>query len=441
MEQQIKLNMKTWEAIWIEYRTRKCWKLSCISQLLWCIMVPIAYCPFAVGVALYGSESVACLLVLCFCMLTILLLILISWCLTRCRLCCRCVVSTVLSCRCHCCCFFFCCFVLPILLQCSAASTASCCRVGRFCAASMLHHLGDSAAFVFHMLPGIADCRLRIFASAASCCWLCCIIVGYVASCCRLCFMIAVALLSCVVGSDVSHAASAAVWCLFCYLLDVSVVSCCRCCCRLCVYTAPCCRFYCLFACSVALCCRFCCMVAVLTILCCLFCCLAADSDSDSYVVDSALCCLSAVLFAASTPHHITYCWLWCWFVESHAADSDTLFLIMLSPLTDCAMCSMHRLPNVAGHVCWLVCLLACAADAADSDVVLLLLLLYAAHSATRVLFVLSHALDSARPVLHILLLVLLLMRCCLWCLSRFLVKIMLSGIGKNSEAISNTNI
>ena len=66
--------------------------------------------------------------------------------------------------------FCFCCFVLPILLQCSAASTASCCRVGRFCAASMLQHVGDSAAFVFHMLPGIADCRLRIFASAASCC-------------------------------------------------------------------------------------------------------------------------------------------------------------------------------------------------------------------------------------------------------------------------------
>jgi hypothetical protein len=61
------------------------------------------------------------------------------------------------------------------------------------------------------------------------------------------------------------------------------------------------------------------------------------------------------------------------------------------------------------------VCLLVCAADAAaDSDVVLLLLLLYATHSATRVLFVLSHALDSARLVLHILLLLLLLMLCCL---------------------------
>ena len=86
----------------------------------------------------------------------------------------------------------------------------------------------------------------------------------------------------------------------------------------------------------------------------------------------------------------------------------------MLSPLTDCATCSMHRLPNVAGHVCCLVCLLPYAADAADSDVVLLLLLLYATHSATRVLFVLSHALDSARLVLHILLLILILMLCCL---------------------------
>ena len=77
-------------------------------------------------------------------------------------------------------------------------------------------------------------------------------------------------------------------------------------------------------------------------------------------------------------------------------------------------MCSMHLLPNVAGHVCCLVRLLPCAADAADSDVVLLLLLLYATHSATRVLFALSHALDSARPALHILLLILLLMLCCL---------------------------
>ena len=60
------------------------------------------------------------------------------------------------------------------------------------------------------------------------------------------------------------------------------------------------------------------------------------------------------------------------------------------------------------------MCLLACAADVAASDVVLLRLLLYAAHSATRVLFVLSHALDSARLVLHSLLLILLLMLCCL---------------------------